>query len=263
MTTYKLSDGVTDIELNEGETDGVGFQATSITGLGLSPVDAQFKDLGQGSSYRNTRRQPRDVDIALDIRGTDRSNLFDLLSTLARMLDKPLMLIANTGADGVWYLDVVRVSGGDIGTPALGITDVQLVITLRAGQPLWRTGDSPDVTTLATADFGTSVDLVNDGDAEALPIWYVLGPATKVTLTSEAGEVLEWEGDLDSLEYMFIYTSTGLVTGTSGIGYAQLSPAPRFWALPPGTSEVGVEVVGDTSATRVTCSVSPRRWAVI
>jgi hypothetical protein len=142
------------LPLDGVQQNGVGVQARSgTTGLGLPPVQVQWLEgAGDGAVAHGWRTLPRDIDLPLDIVGADREDLISWLSKLARVLGKPSMTPGTHAStlylnfydeEGTkWSCPVEHVGGGDYtyGTDTIGETDVELVVTLRAGDPYWSDG---------------------------------------------------------------------------------------------------------------------------
>lgn len=274
------------LDLNSVFETGAGVQALSgVTGLGLPPVAVQWQEAaGDGAVARGQRVLPRDIDLPLDIVGRDEDHLKALIGTLAQMFADECTLVAideQTGEE--WYTKVRRVGGGDyvLGKDRTSTPDVQLVVTLRAGDPYFTStspvqflvGDGgttdPYVSNLAKQPVASSqavgsITLDNPGDARAYPVWTVTGPGTGFKVTSPTGEVLEWVGTLASGETLVLNTHDGSVRDGTGVNrYSSLAAAPRFWSIPPGRTTAQVYMDAITPASKVVCSFQPRRWIVL
>ncbi|MGV9312585.1 phage tail family protein [Streptomyces sp. NPDC003691] len=270
------------LDLSEGETGGVGYQALAgITGMGLPQLSAQWLEgAGDGGAYRGRRVLPRDLDIPLDICGRDRSHLAELVARLARVLasDACTLTVIDTSGDR-WTTPVHWTGGGAI-DPGAGQRDVQTIITLRAPSPYFLAETAQTVTIggstvapflsslasipLASSQALGSVTLTNVGDAPAYPVWEVTGPGENFKAVSPDGRALHWTGRLQAGETLTVDMGAGTVrdhTGTSR--YASLAPAPAFWSVPPGESTATASLDGITPASRVVCTWRPRKWVVI
>ncbi|MFE2104304.1 phage tail family protein [Kitasatospora sp. NPDC059463] len=281
MTTLLLEGDLDDLNLNEVAETGFGFQATAgATGLGLPPVTVQWLEgAGDGSRYRSKRVLGRDIDLPLDIVGRDRKHLRELIGRLARLLtaECTLALVEDDGSR--WTTTVQRVGGGEYTLD--GGRDIQMVLTLRAGDPFFT---ASTVTTQAVrGDAGTrsflselaalpvaasqaigTISLTNDGDVAAYPVWEVLGPGRDLHVASPTGDELRWTGTLAAGEKLIIDTRAATVVDGKGANrYAELAPAPRFWTVPPGTSTAKAELQDTTAESRISCSWRARRWMVI
>jgi len=123
----------------------------------------------------------------------------------------------------------------------------------------------PDLSQLKVSPSQITGDVVleNDGDAHAFPVWEVRAPASRFRAVSPDGAVLEWTGALAAGQTLTIDTEKGTVVDNTGANrYAELSPAPRMWTIPPGITSAAVEVSDSTSASRVTVRWRPRRWVM-
>ena len=65
-------------------------------------------------------------------------------------------------------------------------------------------------------------------------------------------------------EKLFIDMRNNTVTDGSGDNrYGALAPAPRFWYVAPGSSNVSVILENTSPETILTANWWPRRWAVV
>ena len=210
---------------------------------------------GDGAIARGKRVQTRDIDLPLYFRGTDRANLQDLLSRLARMLDGEctLRLVEEDGSD--WSTQVWRVGGGDVvyGVDTIGESDLRTVITLRAGDPYF-TYSRASVARISNSGAGRglvgtlsalrvsssqaigTITLENPGDAKAYPVWEVQGPGEDFVACSADGAEFWWTGVLGPGQKLTVDTKTASVVDHTGANrYADLAPAPRFGASRPAS----------------------------
>ncbi|SNS50536.1 phage distal tail protein [Actinacidiphila glaucinigra] len=269
------------LDLAEIETDGVGFQALAgITGLGLPQLSVQWLEgAGDGAAYRGRRVLPRDIDIPLDIVGRNRGHLADLMTRLARVLADDCTL-TYIDSDGVRWSTPVRWTGGGAIDPSSGERDVQTVVSLRAPSPYFLSESAQTVTvggTAAGAFLSTlsampisssqaigSIQLTNEGDVPAYPVWEVTGPGDTFKAISPTGETIQWNGTLAVGEKLIVDMGAGTVKDGNGVNkYSLLATAPRFWSVPPGPSTATASLLNITSASKVVCSWRPRKWVVI
>ncbi len=189
--------------------------------------------------------------------------------------------------DGLsWYQDAHRVGGGNYvyGIDTTGERDVELVVTVRAGDPYW-TATVPKTSQviqqsetvgllsakpltnlrLAASRAIGSIRIDNSGgDADAYPIWYVDGPGNNFRAVSPSDEVFQWNGTLVTGQTLKVDSRTGDVRDGSGANrYADMAPAPRFWAVPPGAIDVVASIEAPGPTTRITAQWRPRKWAVL
>ncbi|MFI6205905.1 phage distal tail protein [Streptomyces sp. NPDC051041] len=279
----ELSSASDRLRLDGFETDGMGFQALAgITGLGLPQLSVQWLEgAGDGAAYRGRRVLPRDIDIPLDIVGRDRAHLSELVTRLARVLadESGLTLTYIDSTGGRWSTPVAWIGGGEMDAGA-GMRDVQTVITLRAPSPYFL-ADSPQTVTigdataspflsslssmpLASSQAIGSVELANEGDVPAFPVWEVTGPGDNFKAISPTGKTLHWTGTLAAGQKLIVDMGAGTVKdGTGANRYALLAPAPHFWSVAPGTSTVTASLLNTTTASKIVCSWRPRKWVVI
>lgn len=278
-------EGTTDIlDLDGIAKTGVGFQAlVGATGLGLPPVTPQWVEgAGDGAVYRGRRVRSRDIDLPLDILGRDRDHLKELTARLAKVLAEPCRLVVQEENGSEWYADAIRTGGGGFqyGIDTSGSRDLQLVITLTAGDPYFTSValsskaigsgsagsflDNLSQMSVAASQTIGSIAIENEGDAEAYPVWTVAGPGNNFKAISPSGETLWWTGTLSAGETLTFDTKFGTVTdGTGANRYADLAPAPRFWSVPPGTTTSEASMLGTDANSRITCTWQARKWMVV
>ncbi|MGZ2360725.1 phage tail family protein [Streptomyces sp. 372A] len=271
------------LRLDGFETDGVGYQALAgATGLGLPTLSVQWLEgAGDGAAYRGRRVLPRDVDIPLDIVGRDRSHLSELVTRLARVLaDETGLTLAAIDTQGDrWSTPAAWTGGGEM-EPGASARDVQTVITLRAASPYFL-ADSPQTVTiggataaaflssmssmpLASSQAIGSVELSNEGDVHAFPVWEVTGPGDNFKAISPTGKTLHWTGSLAAGEKLIVDMGTGTVRDGSGANrYSALAAAPQFWSVAPGVTTATASLLNTTSTSRIVCSWRPRKWVVV
>jgi hypothetical protein len=287
MPRLELVAGNDIIRLDEQQSaTGLGFQVHSgVVGLGLPNVNVQWLEgAGDGAVYRGSRVLPRDIDLPISIVTRNRGELLAQMSRLAQAMSQECTLLMYDDDGSSWFTRVRRVGGGQpvYGRDTVGETEVQVVLTMRAGDPYW-TSSEPKQQTLglgesrgllapgslsalqvrASQTLGT-VRLENPGDAPAYPVWLLMGPGSNFKATSPTGHVLHWEGVLTAGESLRIDTKTGSVVDHTGANrYAELADAPRMWRIPPGTSDATVSFDGTSSDSYIVVSWRPRKWLVI
>ncbi|MCD7438981.1 phage tail family protein [Streptomyces lincolnensis] len=283
MVKLELSSSSDRLSLDGFEAGGLGFQALAgATGLGLPQLSVQWLEgAGDGAAYRGRRVLPRDIDIPLDIVGRDREHLSELVTRLARVLADEsgltLTYVDNKGAR--WSTSVAWIGGGEMDAGA-GARDVQTVITLRAPSPYFL-AESPQTVAIGGATAGAflssmssiplassqamgSVQLSNEGDVSAFPVWEVTGPGDNFKAVSPAGKTLHWTGTLTAGQKLIVDMGAGTVKDSTGANrYASLAAAPQFWSVLPGVSTATASLLNTTSASKIVCSWRPRKWVVI
>jgi hypothetical protein len=95
-------------------------------------------------------------------------------------------------------------------------------------------------------------------------VWEVTGPGDSFTATNAAGQTIAWMAGLADGETLTIDTRHGTVVDSHGANrYADLAPAPRFWAVPPGSTTAWVTWDHTVPGrSQVVCRWQPRRWLV-
>jgi len=286
MPTLRLESATDVLDLDSIRKTGTGVQATvGATGLGLPQVSVQWLEgAGNGAIARGRRVLPRDIDVPMHLKANDREGLKALMNRLAMMLAQEctLRFIEDDGTD--WSVKVWRTGGGDYvyGRDTTGEKDASIVITFRAGDPFWTysraisktisnsgsgrgllNGPLTGLSVASSQAIGTIL-LENTGSAPAYPVWTVVGPGRDFKALLPAGEGFHWTGTLLAGETLHVDTQAGTVKdGTGANRYAELAPAPRFWAIPPGTTSATASLEDATSDSSITCSWRPRSWVVI
>ncbi|WP_405799474.1 phage tail family protein [Streptomyces sp. NBC_01506] len=284
MPKLLLASEADTLDLNEIMDKGLGYQAKAgVTGLGLPPVSVQWLEgAGDGAIYRRRRVLARDIDIPLEILARDRRHLQELLSRLALALAGQCTLTLLDDDGTRWTTDVHRVGGGEYtyGTNTFGERELETVITFRAGDPYWTSSEAQTrsvggtaaaswLSGIASMPVSASqaigeIQLNNSGDAEAYPIWEVIGPGRNFEAVSPTGERLAWSGTLGANERLTIDTRKGTVVDQGGTNrYDKLEDAPRFWTVKPGVSTATAQLIEINSSSKIACSWRPRKWMVV
>lgn len=283
------------LDLNGVSLTRYGVEALEgVTGLGLPPVAVNWiEGAGDGAQYRGERIQPRDVDIPLHVRARDRAELQTIVDRLNMMLTQQVNLwwVEDDGQE--WGLVTHRMGGGVYvyGKDTVGETELNTVVTLRAGDdPLW-TARYPTRRVITSSSAGrgllkgtTSLSALrisgnsaagpilfeNPGTAKSKPVWTIEGPiapdATHYAFqaVSAKGEQFIWNGTLNAGDTLTIDTRTARVYDQTGANrYSDLLTAPRFWAIPPRSSQATVTAFGTSGSTRITAEWYPRKWGVV
>lgn len=221
-----------------------GAQAVAgITGFGLPPVSVQWAEgAGDGARFRGRRVQMRPIDLPLTYYTRSRASLKAQVRDLSTVLsgEATLRLTEDDGTSR--SVRVHRTGGGDFnyGTDTDGRHYLKTVVTLTAGDPFWESDAATEADYSGTG-IPTSLVVVNDGTADAFPVWKITGPGLNWTATSPTGEVLAFADFIPQGATITIDTKAGTVVDQHGVNrYAALGPAPRFFTLPPGESVVQI-----------------------
>lgn len=287
MPSLRMTSGANVIELDEYLMHDRGIQVLAgLTGLGLPPVQVQWLEgAGDGAKYRGRRVLARDIDLPLLLSAPNHKELQLEARRLSRMLAGELRLSLVEEDGTTWHSMCYRTGGGDYayGKDTNGEDFLLLGITVRSGDPYWNR-DVPTVVTIGSDAGGTAspflaemvklnlapsdvigtLTIDNVGDVPSYPVWKVTGPGTNLTLISPTGETLLWEGTLMAGETLTIDSKSALVVdGTGANRYGELAPNPKFWAIPEGESTLTAAMGGTTSASRITCELTPRLWMAV
>lgn len=262
-------------------------------GFGAPPRTIRWWDgAGDGSVARSVRTNRRPLVIPTLIQAPDVDTLEDRLSALAQRFDPDrgdlaVRLILDEGAEqGQWYLDAVYVDGLDYtyGTDTNGLSWAKINLAFECGIPFWTRIAAASIPIVAAGagrgllkgnvsisalrqasgqTIGT-ITMVNEGDAKALPVTTLYGPALTGSFVS-GGKSYTWAGNLLVGQVRIFDHRLGTLVDGAGVNkYNELGPAPKFWPVPAGSSQASVVVTGDTpGTTKVVISYQPRKWLVI
>lgn len=274
------------LPLNMIDVSGAGLEAgPGASGLGMPPIATQWLEgAGDGSVYRGRRVLPRDVDIPIQIAAVDRVGLEGWLSRLYAMFAEPCEIRWVLDSGEYWGLHAAYTgdSGYATGTDTDGETYLKTVVTLRAGDPLWRYSQSSRVEAVidtsrglldggsltqlrvAPAQLQAEITVNNTGDALTWPVWEITGPLNTLTIVLSDTAWFGWTGTLAAGETLTIDPHARTVVDGAGTNrYGELSAGPRFFPLPPGQSRILLGGNNIDATTRAVCRWWPRRWAVI
>jgi hypothetical protein len=248
-----------------------------IKGRYMPPIAFVEDDVPQqpGSRLRDTRIRPREVDLAVMIKGSTeielRTNIRAWLHRLHATRGNGKLRI--TAPDGSQRELVCRYSTGMSGieTPETsGQWFQKMLFVLRAVDPYWY-AVSPVVASyapgtpapffpffplrLATAGVFAVASIDNGGDVETWPVWIISGPCTSLTLTNQTtGKVLALTATLLAGETVTIDTRLGYKTvvktaagGATSNLFSSLSNTSALWELIRGVNSIKIEMTG-TSA---------------
>lgn len=262
-------------------------------GFAAPPRDVRWFDgAGHGSTPRSVRIKRRPLTLPVLVQAPNADVLEDRLNALASRFDVEqsgleVRLLLDEGQErGQWYLDATYVDGLDItyGTNTNGSSWAQPVLLFECGQPFW-TRLVPESVPIVAAGAGRgllkgnvsltalrqasgqtlgTVTFSNPGNARSYPVTTIHGPATGATLT--AGPLtIQWAGNLLVGQRRIFDHKAGTVVDGNGVNrYDETLGAPKFWAVPPGTSQATVQLTGDTpGVSRVTIDYLPRKWLVV
>lgn len=270
--------------LTLGEASGV-RAGLKVRGLGMPGVSLQwFEGAGEGRSFRGGRTLSRVVDMPVKINGANRQEVLERYSALARIFaldNAPVTLTLELDNEG-WRANVVRTGGGDytMGDDTDGSTFLKTVLTLESGDPYWtRVNSEARVITpgglgipligpgqslaqlrMSNTEGSGSVEFTNTGDVLAWPEWRVLPPFQAFEF-QRAGLSLEWsQPATKTTGWIDVNSIDGTVTDETGANrYDGLSAAPKFFGIPPGTTQASVLLTAASAGTRVNVAWHPRK----
>lgn len=236
-----------------------------------------------GARIRRVKTPPREIGVPVWFHGATSADLRAQLRTIVRRLYPTLGdgRLRCTGPDGTVRELVCRYAQGLEGAETVengGTLALGAVLVFRAAEdPFWRalTPTTIDFTTgtppaffpmfpmrLARSSIFGGVEVVNDGDVEAWPIWTISGPGAGLTLTNDTtGEALTLSTTIAAGESITIDTSPGVKTVLLNDGtnlYPDLDSASVLFSLAPGPNAITVDLIGSTADSEVTLSYRPR-----
>jgi hypothetical protein len=274
------------LPLNMIDVNGVGLEAgPGVAGLGMPPVATQWiEGAGDGALYRGRRVLSRDIDIPIQIWAPDRAGLESWMSRLYMMLAEPcdVRWVLETGEYWSVRAAFTGDSGYTTGRDTNGDDYLKIIVTLRAGDPLWKyskanhvaasidlsrgllDGNSLTKLRVAPSQLQAEVTAAVDGDAPTWPVWEITGPLNTLTVVASDTAWFEWGGTLAAGQTLTVdpFART-VVDGTGANRYGQLAAGPRFFPLAPGSNRVLLGGNAIDTGTSVVCRWWPRRWAVV
>lgn len=266
------------IELREAT--GTYQLPAGLVGTGMLPKTIATID-GPGLSWiRSVRPGLRPISLPILLLTSSRTEQMAAQRRVARALkwspaaSPMLRWTAESGEQ--FLLDVAYQGGAETtwGSRTGSPTYTRWLLSLVAADPYWRSADPVSLPVLTTAA-GTpllpnlanlnvspasvigEVELANPGDVEAPIVWQVKGPWSALTLAL-GGDALVLDA-VDSSTTLTIDAAAGTVVDQAGANrYDLLGPAPRFFELPPGASQVDIQAIGSDANTLITGYFYPR-----
>lgn len=234
-----------------------------------------------GSVVRGVRANPRDVNLPILLWGANRAQCVENYHGLIRAMNprNGAGTLTVTSADGTSRSLAAYYNGGLQGKDddaENGMTFMTAVVVLRCPAPFWL-GD-PSVTRLQIAYGSTffpllpvqlvassilgSTTLVNDGDAEAFPIYTITGPVTNPAIANATnGTFITINQTLLAGETITIDTREGVKTVLKGDGtnlYSSMASGSSLAPLQSGSNAMTFTVLGATTNTSVVISYQNR-----
>lgn len=247
------------------------FREIGTTGRYMPPFSFIERDAVHGSSLRRVKVGAREVSIPLTVQSEqDAINVRTVMRSLSQWLNplngNGIGALRYTAPDGVIRkLYCVYAGGLDVAEDGRG-TFIRSLLVFRAFDPFWYAGTA-DVfnfaggtaigffpifpMNLSQSQIFGNVAAVNDGDVEAWPIWYITGPANAPIILRNlgTGNLISLNISLMAGEGLTIDTRPGSksVIKTDGSNlYSALSTNSYLWPIPPGESNLSIEMAGTT-----------------
>jgi hypothetical protein len=257
-----------------------------LRGLGIPATQVRIEQsASDGGSWRFTKRGVREVDLPIVIVGADRAAVEENLRRLANLLRDTqggTRLRATYPTGEVWELGDGHYTGG--GETQWGADGSQVFarwfLTLQFANPFW-IRERPESFSLGAGGGNRSlipnlaemaivgsqaigdITIENSGDVDAFAVWIFRGPADSVSVVSQSGLGFSYAVPIAGGDTITIHTQRGTVTAADGSNqYANLSPSPKLFLLPSGSSQVSVEAVGADENTLVSMYYQPRKEVV-
>lgn len=254
-------------------------------GFGVPTTSLRISEsAGDGGVFRATKRGIREFDLPVVVIGTDRTDVETKLRRLSNLLRNTDGATTMTAAysDGTSYSIQVYYAGGADATKGgeANLYFARWVLNLQAPNPFWTSSTASTVTVgqanvgrgllpqlsrlklTGTQAIGTIVVNNTSGDVPSYPIWKLYGPLDNASIyTGSTGFV--YNAAIAGGEVITIDTAKKTVVDSAGVNkYANLSSAPKFFSLPPGTTSVSVTGNGATAASKISLTYYPRREVI-
>lgn len=248
-------------------------------GFGIPPAQVRIEaSAGDGGVYRHSKKGIRAIDMAVTILGTDRADVQTKLRRLSRLLQDtsgPTLVKANYSTGETLSLEAHYVGGAESqwGSNAGQVWN-RWLLSFQCPTPYWESGTTeeftvttgntgrgllPQLTKLKVTSsqvFGV-ITVDNEGDVPAYPTWYLRGPLSDITVTNGT-QSFSFDEGIAAGETITILTETGEVIDDGGVNrYSMLSPAPKFFRIPPGVSSVSINAVALTNDAEARLEYSP------
>ena len=249
-------------------------------GFGIPPAQVRIdSSAGDGGVFRHSKKSVRDVDLAVTVLGTDRADVQTKLRRLSRLIQDtsgPTKINANYDGGETLFLQGHYVGGAESqwGQSA-GLIWNRWVLSFQCPKPFWQsdTEDSFVIDTTATgrgllpqltklklrsaSTFGV-INVDNQGDVPAFPIWEITGPLNNIVI-SDGTNSFSFDTDVIAGEVITINTEVGSVIDATGANrYSMLAAAPKLFRVPPGQTTITVLAVAGSLDASVTFTYSPR-----
>ena len=233
-----------------------------------------------GSMPTGARYQPRDVFIPLFYSAKSTRELRDTVRRMASLLDvkRGPVTLRLSHADGT-----IREINGRLAAPlspaafsqSEGSLWRKLGVTLRCSDPFWH-GEQRSQTfslgdplpflsdtflpvTISESQVTGGTLITNAGDADAYPVWTLVGPCDSATITMH--DTLFTVNDLTEGQTLVVDTRRGYqsVMLDDALAWGRLAQGAKLGALPPGDSFMSLTISGAGEGTELSMQWQ-ERW---
>lgn len=242
-----------------------------------------------GSRHRETKVEPRDVDVPLLIKAKDPATLRKKVRSCLRMFNPfyngTIKLLAPDGTNRELMCRYSSGMEGNENQDVKGWYWQKLILVFRAFDPYWyeantfvetfRTGQPatffpffPLRLSSSSVFADTTVD--NKGDVEAWPEWIITGPGEGIVLrnfsTGEVTALTHPNAKLGAGESIVINTNPRpprekSITKSDGTNwFYTLSDESSLWSLQEGINNIRLEMSNATEASSIQLNYRPRYW---
>lgn len=120
---------------------------------------------------------------------------------------------------------------------------------------------------LGTGTVLGTTQLVNPGDTDAYPVWTITGPGTPTIANTDTGESYQFTKAVPAgvtvtvdCRPVELAPATGLtaIDSSGSDWWPNFSDFPDFWVLPPGPSNISLQMSGATAATSISVTAASR-----
>lgn len=255
------------------------------SGFGVPTTSLRISEsASDGGVFRATKRGIREFDLPVAVIGSDRGDVETKLRRLSNLLRNVNGATTMTASysDGTAYSIQVYYAGGADATRGsdANLYFARWVLNLQAPSPFWTSSAASTITVQQSGigrgmlpklsrlqltgnqAIGTVVVNNTAGDVPSFPVWKLYGPMDNASIyVGTTG--FTYNATIAAGEVITIDTAKKTVVDSAGTNkYANLSSAPKFFSLPPGTTSVSVLGNNTTTASKIALSYYPRREVI-